>query len=224
MTALVVLAKAPRPGHSKTRLAPAFGFEGAACLAAAALQDTLEAVAATPADRRVLALDGRLGHGALPVDVPVGFEVVPQRGGTHAERIAAALAGCREPAVLVGMDTPQVTPGLLSLALDDSLSDDDVVDNIACLGPAEDGGWWALGLSRPARFAHAALAGVPMSVPWTGRAQLGRLQALGLRVTTLPRLRDVDTPDDAGSVAAASRGTRFARLHAELSAARVARA
>lgn len=220
MTALVVLAKAPRPGRSKTRLAPAFGFEGAARLAAAALQDTLDAAAATLADHRVLALDGTLGRGALPVDVPAGFEVVPQRSGTHAERIAAALGACREPALLIGMDTPQATPELLALAL--ALAGHDDGDEVACLGPAEDGGWWALGLSRPDRCAEAALSGVPMSVPWTGRAQLDRLLALRLRVTTLPELRDVDSPDDAAAVAAVAPQTRFASLHSELSAARVA--
>ena len=209
---LVVLAKAPVPGCVKTRLAPRFGDVGAALLAAAALQDTLDAVAATPARRRLLALDGDLAASAVRVDVPRGFEVVPQCAGPHAERIATALADCDGPALLVGMDTPQLTPALLR-PLDLAAAGPD-----AWLGHAEDGGWWALGLRRPRQLARAALRGVPMSTPGTGAAQAARLRALGLAVAELPPLRDVDEPADAAAVAAQAPGTRFAAVHRSLSA------
>ena len=208
---LVVLAKAPVAGLAKTRLAPRYGARGAALLAAAALQDTLDAVAAAPARRRVLVLAGDLAASAGPVDVPAGFEVVPQVPGTHAERIAAALGECTGPALLVGMDTPQLTPALLSLPGQAG----------AWLGPAQDGGWWALGFGDPARYASAALAGVPMSTPDTGAAQYRRLRALGLTVTRLPILRDVDDPADAAAVAALAPATRFAAVHRQLLAAAV---
>jgi glycosyltransferase A (GT-A) superfamily protein (DUF2064 family) len=211
MTTLLVLAKAPRAGCAKTRLAPTFGPDGAARLAAAALQDTLDAVAAAPARRRVLVLEGDL-EAAAPVDVPATVDVVPQVPGDHARRIAAALAGCRGPALLIGMDTPQVTPALLHL----SPGATGPLGADAWLGRAEDGGWWGLGLRRPDLHARAALAGVPMSTPRTGAAQHDRLRRLGLTVTLLPVLRDVDTPHDAAAVAAAAPGTRFARLHREL--------
>jgi len=57
LSALLVIARAPRPGHSKTRLCPPCTLEQAAGLAEAALKDTLEAVAATVVERRVLVLD-----------------------------------------------------------------------------------------------------------------------------------------------------------------------
>lgn len=204
---LLVLAKAPRPGLSKTRLAPAYGPDGAAALAAAALADTLAAAAAARVARRVLVLDG----GPVP-GVPPGFEVVPQAGGPHGHRIAAALAAVDGPALLIGMDTPQVTPDLLSPELTDPGIG-------AWFGPAEDGGWWALGLREPGRFAHRVLAGVPMSTSRTGAIQRERLVATGLVVADLPALRDVDEPADAEAVAAAAPGTRFA---AALRALRVA--
>jgi glycosyltransferase A (GT-A) superfamily protein (DUF2064 family) len=200
---LLVLAKAPRPGRSKTRLAPAFGLEGAARLAAAALADTLDAVAEAPAARRVLVLDG----GPLDVDgpcavaLPGGVEQSAQAGGSHADRIAAAFELSRGPALLVGMDTPQVTPALLTLPA--------VPKCDAWLGPAHDGGWWALALRHPRRDARRVLAGVPMSTPRTGAAQHRSLLAAGLRVAALPVLRDVDEPDDAVAVAALAPGTRF---------------
>ena len=206
---LVVLAKAPVAGLAKTRLAPRYGPRGAALLAAAALQDTLDAVAAAAARHRVLVLDGDLAQAVERVVVPPGFDVVPQVPGTHAERIAAALAGCSGATLLVGMDTPQLTPALLRVPGRTG----------ACLGPAADGGWWALGLRDPARHAAAALVGVAMSTPDTGAAQHRRLRDLGLRVTRLPLLRDVDEPDDADAVAALAPATRFAAAHRQLLAA-----
>ncbi|MFE9806437.1 DUF2064 domain-containing protein [Streptomyces sp. NPDC005548] len=190
---LLVIAKEPRPGRVKTRLTPPFTPEEAAALAEAALVDTLHAVAATPARRRVLVLDGAPGAW-----LPDGFDVVRQCAGTLDERLAAAFAGCDGPALLVGMDTPQVTPELLTV---------DFADCDAYFGPAEDGGFWALGLAEPD---PALLRGVPMSTHTTGAVQRARLVEAGLRVRDLPRLRDVDTAPDATAAAAAAPGGSFA--------------
>lgn len=193
MTTLLVIAKEPRPGRVKTRLTPPFTPREAASLAEAALVDTLRTVAAAPARRRVLVLEGAPGPW-----LPPGFDVVPQSAGGLDERLAAAFAGCEGPALLIGMDTPQVTREHLT------------VDFSACdayFGPAEDGGFWALGLAVPD---PELLRGVPMSTPTTGAVQRARLVAAGLRVRDLPRLRDVDTARDAESVARAAPGSRFA--------------
>ncbi|MBQ0998512.1 MULTISPECIES: DUF2064 domain-containing protein [Streptomyces] len=191
MTTLLVIAKEPRPGRVKTRLTPPFTPEEAATLAEAALADTLDTVARTPARRRVLVLDGSPGPW-----LPPGFDVVPQSGGGLDERLAAAFAACDGPALLIGMDTPQVTPELLTV---------DWADCDAYFGRARDGGFWALGLAEPD---PDRLRGVPMSQPYTGAAQRARLA--GLRVRDLPALRDVDTAHDAGLVAADAPGGRFA--------------
>jgi glycosyltransferase A (GT-A) superfamily protein (DUF2064 family) len=68
----------------------------------------------------------------------------------------------------------------------------------AVLGPAEDGGWWLLGLHDP-EFAEC-LRKVPMSQPDTGERSLQALRAAGLRVRLLATLADVDTIDDIESV------------------------
>ncbi|WP_405452048.1 DUF2064 domain-containing protein [Streptomyces erythrochromogenes] len=198
MSTLLVIAKAPVPGRVKTRLTTRFTPEQAAGLARAALEDTLAAVLATPCTRRVLVLDGRPGPW-----VPPGVEVVPQCAGGLDVRLAAAFALAEGPALLIGMDTPQVTPDLLAAGLDFTGAD-------ARYGPADDGGFWALGLAAPD---PALLLGVPMSVPHTGEVQRRRLTAAGLAVRDLPELCDVDTPADAEQVAAAAPGTRFAALH-----------
>ena len=89
----------------------------------------------------------------------------------------------------------------------------------AVLGPALDGGYWAIGLKEPDM---RVFDGVPMSTPHTGSAQLVRLRALGLRTAALPALRDVDTIEDARRVAREAPATRFARAVRELSAAHAA--
>jgi hypothetical protein len=199
MTALVVLAKAPRPGHSKTRLCPPCTPGQAAALARAALADTLAAARATSAERHVLVLDGPVGDW-----LPPGFEVLAQRGDGLDERLAHAFADAGGPALLIGMDTPQVTPRDLGEALERL----GAPGSDAVLGPAPDGGYWAVGL----RVAdERAFLGVPMSTAGTYRVQLERLRSLGLHVGRLPALRDVDRIADARAVAAMAPGGRFAR-------------
>jgi len=196
--ALIVIAKQPLPGRSKTRLTPPCTPAQAAGLAEAALADTLAAVARAPASRRVLALDGVPGEW-----LPPGFEVVKQGEGGLGVRLAAAFGSICGPALLVGMDTPQLTPDLLATSARTLMGDG--VD--AVLGPAPDGGYWAIGLrgSHPRAFDR-----VPMSAANTCEVQLRRLRALGLRHRMLPALRDFDTIEDAHVVASSCRGSRFA--------------
>jgi len=196
--ALVVIAKAPAAGRSKTRLCPPCTPEQAAKLAEAALRNTIATVAATPARRRIVALDG-----AADGFVPTGFEVQGQRGEGLGARLGHALVAAGGPAVVVGMDTPQLGAALLREAARRLIQPG--VD--AVLGPALDGGYWTIGLRRPD---PAVFRGVPMSSAETCEAQRGRLEALGLRTAILPPLRDVDTIDDAAAVAAAAPDTEFA--------------
>ena len=202
---LIVIAKAPVAGKAKTRLIPDLGAAGAAAVAEACLLDTLEAVVDTPAARRVLVLEGEPGDW-----IPGQFEVVPQREGD----LDVSLAGAFEdsgaaPALLVGMDTPQVTPQLLVrcvAALETGAHD-------AVIGGAPDGGYWAIGLreSDPRVF-----EGVPMSEDDTGERQRERLRELGLSFAELPEVRDVDTIDSLRAVAAEAPETRCARALARL--------
>lgn len=204
MTAtLAVIAKAPIPGLSKTRLCPPLTPEQAAGVAAAALADTLAAVAGASAGRRVLVLDGAPGPW-----MPTGtwLEVIPQRGGGLDERLANAFADIGGPAFVIGMDTPQIRPETLSHAVERLSA------SPAILGPALDGGYWGIGLRVPDR---RALVGVPMSTADTCAAQLTRLRELGLDVDELEALRDIDTYEDALAVARLAPDTRVA---AELAA------
>jgi rSAM/selenodomain-associated transferase 1 len=199
---VVVIAKEPVPGRVKTRLTPPFSPWQAARLAEAALADTLTAAVQVPAARPVVALDGAPGSW-----LPDGCDVIAQRGRGLDQRIAAAFseayARLSVPVVLIGMDTPQVTPELLEAALRPLA--DGTAD--AAFGPAHDGGFWLLGLRRPD---PRLVLGVPMSTAHTGAVQLARLLAAGLRVHQLPRCLDVDTAADAVAVAGQAPQSRFA--------------
>jgi uncharacterized protein len=206
--ALVVIAKAPVAGRSKTRLTPPCSPHEAALLARAALQDTLDAVAATPVARRVCVLEGEPGDW-----LPEGFEVIQQRGDGLDERLAHAFAAVGEPAVLIGMDTPQVTPELLGAGLGALECFESV------FGAALDGGYWGIGLREPD---DAVFAGVPMSATHTGAVQRARLAVLGHRTAVLPPLLDVDTFADARLVAAEAPDGAFAHALATMALAEMA--
>jgi hypothetical protein len=202
--ALLVIAKEPLPGQAKTRLTPPCSPAQAAALATAALQDTLAVVSRTPAARRVLVFqgDGRRWR-------PRGFELVNQRGDGLGERLAAAFADVGSPALLVGMDTPQITPRMLTDAIR-ALHEPDVD---AVLGPTLDGGYWSVGLKAEV---PTAFDRVPMSSRSTCQRQRERFGELGLRIHEPPLLRDVDTIEDARAVAGVAPHTRFARAFAGL--------
>lgn len=201
---VMVVAKEPVAGRSKTRLCPPCNAAEAAAVAEVALAHTLEAAIAAGVERRLLALDGSPGPW-----LPPGFEVVPQADGDLGRRLAHAWSHIDGPCVQVGMDTPQVT----GANLDAALAALDGAD--AALGPAVDGGWWALAMGHPEA---GMFDGVAMSRADTGIQQRRRLTALGLAVVDLPPMRDVDTFDDAVAVAAAMPGSDFAGLVAQLSA------
>jgi rSAM/selenodomain-associated transferase 1 len=195
---VLVLAKSPWPGRVKTRLCPPCTPDQAARIAAAALADTLDTVAALAVRRRILVLDG-----PVPRWVPDTFAVHRQVDGSLGERLAAALGPVRGFALLVGMDTPQLGARDIEHALTRLAAP--ACD--AVLGPALDGGWWGLGVARPVA---GLFTGVPMSAPNTGARQLDRLRSLGLRTSVLDGMRDVDEIGDARAVAAMVPGSRFA--------------
>ena len=210
---LLVVAKAPVAGLAMTRLAAVVGPEAAADIAAAALLDTLDAVAAAPVATRVVAITGDLAKARAAPEIRDrlrAFTVIPQRGEDFADRQAnahvdAARAAGPMPVLQIGMDTPQVTAELLTRCADTLLRVP------AVLGMAADGGWWVLGV-RSAGMAQA-LRGVPMSRGDTGALTFAALARRGIEVTLVQELRDVDTVEDVAAVRGAGAAeSRFARV------------
>ncbi|WP_067900174.1 TIGR04282 family arsenosugar biosynthesis glycosyltransferase [Nocardia vaccinii] len=211
---LLVIAKAPIAGFAKTRLTPDFSPREAAQLAAAALLDTLRSVRYSGARHRMVAWTGDLTRAERSDELSTAlreFDLIPQRGDTFGRRLANAHADAARmglPVLQIGMDTPQAGPALLAVSATLLLECGDAV-----LGPASDGGWWALGLTdpRPAR----TLAEIPMSTAHTGDLTREALSRCGCRVRRLPVLTDVDTATDALSVAREHRG-HFSRTLEQL--------
>ncbi|OBK98370.1 glycosyltransferase involved in cell wall biogenesis [Mycobacterium sp. 1245499.0] len=207
---LLVVAKAPEPGRAKTRLAATVGDRVAAEIAAAALLDTLDAVAAAPVAARVVALTGDLAGAANVAEIRqrlASFTVIAQRGEDFAARLANAHADAADglPVLQIGMDTPQVSADLLGGCARRLL------EAPAVLGPAHDGGWWVLGVGEPAMA--QCLRTVPMSVPDTAELTLKALRDNGIDVVTVQTLADVDVVDDVAVVReACAPGSRFARV------------
>jgi glycosyltransferase A (GT-A) superfamily protein (DUF2064 family) len=205
---ILVMAKAPVPGRVKTRLCPPCTPLEAADIARAALCDTLGAAVAggrSVGRSVVLALAGEPGPW-----VPPEIHVVAQIDGTFNERLRAAWTHLPNGGIQIGMDTPQVTAELLEVALQATAASG------AALGPADDGGWWILGLRRPD---ERVFDDVAMSTATTGRQQLDRLRALGYSPALLPVLTDIDSWADACQVASSLPGSRTAAAVSRVTAA-----
>ncbi len=189
--ALVLMAKQPAPGHTKTRLSPPLSPEDAAELYRCFLLDKLAqmhqvdgadlAVAYWPATAR-----------DYFADLAPGFELIRQAGANLAERLRNVfdLAFDRGYAQVMAIDgdTPTLPAGYLRQGF--RRLDDPAVDVV--LGPCEDGGYYAIGMKRP----HPTLFDVTMSTPRVVEDTLARAAAAGLRMALLPRWYDVDTPAD----------------------------
>jgi uncharacterized protein len=207
---VLVVAKAPEPGRAKTRLAATVGDRVAADIAAAALLDTLDAVAAAPVAARVVAFTGDVDAAARAAEIRrrlESFSVIPQRGDDFADRLANAHADSADgyPVLQIGMDTPQVTAELLTDCARRLL------DAPAVLGLAHDGGWWVLGVGEPTMA--ECLRTVPMSQPDTGELTLKALRDNGIDVARVQRLADIDVVGDVAAVRqACGPASRFARV------------
>jgi glycosyltransferase A (GT-A) superfamily protein (DUF2064 family) len=198
---LVVLANEPRADLMDGRLSPPWTLGQAAKVREAALVDTLAVVAAAPASRRVLALEGEPGAW-LPTD----FDVVVRRGGSLGNLLFGTFEDCfhvsEDPVVLIGMDTPQLTvEQLLTVRmLLESTAD-------AVVGLTPSGGTWLIGLNH---LHPDAFSGVPASDDDTGDAQLERLRICGYRVSVTDHLRELNDSRDAVEIAALMPGSRLA--------------
>lgn len=194
-TVLTVMAKAPRPGRAKTRLAASLGGALAARLARALLRDTWSSASRLPGVAARISTPDPSALGRI-----LGVRCHLQGDGDLGDRIERALLeGLREAdrALVIGSDAPDVPPAAIR-AVVDALSTMDVV-----LGPVPDGGFWILGVRR---WVPGILAGVRWSVEDTLEQVEDRLDAAGLTRARGPAWQDVD--DAAGLDALADRLAR----------------
>jgi rSAM/selenodomain-associated transferase 1 len=187
--ALAVMAKAPRAGKVKTRLAPALGFDGSAAINVCFLRDTTRTsaqingahglVCYTPVGDEV-AFDGLL---------PEGFALMVQRGDAFGERLLAAaedILSCGFGAVcLIDSDSPTLPAVALQGAVEALARPGDRV----VLGGSDDGGYYLIGLKR----AHAApFERITWSTASVYAETVERCAEAGLELVPLPVWYDVD--------------------------------
>ncbi len=188
--ALLVVAKRPAPGQTKTRLTPPLSPEQAAQLYACFLYDTIALMRAVPNVERMIAYAPENECGYFEHLAP-DLGLVPQIGASLGERLDNALTGCLrngfERAVIMDSDSPTLPPAYVARAFDE-LATADVV-----LGPCEDGGYYLIGLKHPQ---PRLLREVQMSTPTVLRDTLELAEGEGLRVALLPAWYDVDTREE----------------------------
>ncbi len=189
--ALLIFSRYPRLGRVKTRLQRTLGAERALDLHTAFLLDTLERTARLPARRHLFLAD--CDEAEAKEFAADGLEVHPQTGSDLGDRMWNAYRSAvrkSDAAVLIGADSPTLP---LSYIEDAFAALREVA---VAIGPAEDGGYYLLGLARPLRRLF-------YGIDWgTGEVLRQTLQRLGeTSYRTLPPWADVDTPRDLARLA-----------------------
>lgn len=200
--ALLIMAKRPVSGRTKTRLVPPLSPGQATALYECFLRDTVELVRQVPDVKPVIVYTPTSAENYF-ADLAPDSERFPQRGPDLGARLDNGLThylglGYRQVAA-INSDGPTLPLAYLSAAFAKLQGETDVV-----LGPSDDGGYYLIGLKRPV---PRLLREVRMSTPHVTTDTLALAVEEGLRVALLPNWYDVD---DAESLA---------RLKAELAAA-----
>lgn len=189
---LIIYAKAPVAGMAKTRLFPHISFEEAALLHEAMVADMVDMCSSmpqfklwlsyTPPNSLGLFMD-LLGNRAMEYRVQEGEDLGERM---HQSFRSAFKEGARR-AVIVGTDVPSIRPDFIHSAFN-GLSKADLV-----IGPAKDGGYYLIGLKRPA---PEIFTGIEWSGPDVLASSLDTAKRLGLKTALLPPLGDIDTFED----------------------------
>jgi rSAM/selenodomain-associated transferase 1 len=182
---VVLFTRFPEPGRAKTRLIPILGANAAAALHRRLTERTVVTLRASglPIELRIT--------GAAPERfrdwLGDGLHSVDQGQGDLGERLNRAAA--ETPLIMVGADAPALTVRHLRDA------QAALATRPAVIGPAEDGGYYLLGLATPMPFLFGAM-------PWGTASVLAetrrRLEERGVTPTLLEVLADLDRPEDLG--------------------------
>lgn len=186
---VIVFVKAPRPGAVKTRLAKTLGAESACGAYRQLVETLLKELSSLPAvELRFTPDDAQAEIQSWLGEV---WQARPQGSGDLGQRMQAAFADAfatgASRVAIVGSDCPEVTAADIRQAWSELKSHDLVI------GPAMDGGYWLIGLTReqPELF-----KGISWSSEHVLAETLQRAKGAGLRVQLLRILSDVDTEKD----------------------------
>jgi rSAM/selenodomain-associated transferase 1 len=199
VTGVLIMARAPRPGDTNTRLEPLLGPVGCARLQAELIRHT--AGWASRATRTAwLAFTPPDARAELAGLVPRRVRLFPQDGRDLGARLRNATEAIarrhRGPLAVIGTDAPELGPVHLQFAEHALATGHD-----ACLVPSLDGGYALIALAHPTP--------APFDLPpdaWGGPDVLAltmtTLASAGFTTALLEPVRDLDTPADARHIAA----------------------
>ena len=191
--ALAAMAKVPIAGEVKTRLSPPLTPEQAAELARCFLADRVEQLRGLPASDRLVAFTPPEREASSVCSCPGTSGCCPSDGADLGARMSRLLSDLLAEgyagAIALGTDTPTLPTAYLAEACEALRSGAaDVV-----LGPSEDGGYYLIGLGRPA---PELFVNVPWSTATVYAETLARARASGRRISVLPTWFDVDRVPD----------------------------
>ncbi|MDY7098324.1 MAG: TIGR04282 family arsenosugar biosynthesis glycosyltransferase [Pseudomonadota bacterium] len=180
---LILFARYPVPGECKTRLIPAVGPEGAAAIHRQLAQRTAELLRTSGCEVTV-AITGA-DPDAFARWLGAGMDFVPQTDGDLTDRLLPFVD--HAPVIFFGSDTPDLSASHIDEAVR-ALVNSEVV-----IGPAEDGGYYLIGMQRPLpELLTDMLWSTDQVLPET----LRRLEQMGIAPHLLETLSDCDTPED----------------------------
>ena len=186
--AAAIFARAPSPGHSKTRLIPLLGARGAADFQAALLADAVRKIGTlTGPISRYIFISGR----NFPIaSAFADFGLQQQRGRNLGDRLGRAfrqLLQRHSAAIVIGTDSPLLPSGILRQAARELRLCD------AVLGPCPDGGYYLIGLRRmsPGLFRE-----VRWGTPHAFRDTLANMLGRSFSCSILEPAADIDRPED----------------------------
>ena len=208
MTTLIVFVKNPIPGAVKTRLQTRYAPDQVAALYTAFVRDVLARAESIDIDRRVIAFDPPDAESEVRALFGGGkaqWQYVPQvqddLGARMREALVQQLDAGASAVVLIGTDIPSLPAHHITQAFD-LLRAKDVV-----LGPSTDGGYYLVGVSKPA---PEIFEDVEWSTPSVLSQTIDRVQRAGHTLGLVPPYFDVDTPDELDFLLAQARATKLA--------------
>lgn len=194
---IAIITRLPIPGHTKTRLIPALGADGAARLHAQLIAHTLaaaDAFAENTAARITVWVDAPADEAAavLGTHRTLAQQPAGDLGARMTAAFDAAFADGAGSAVAIGSDCPRLDASVLAAAFRELETAD------AVIGPAADGGYYLIGFTADAwgRARETVFSVIPWSGPTTAEVQREKLATAGLTIAGLPKLADIDEPGD----------------------------
>ncbi|MBC8207583.1 glycosyltransferase [Methanococcoides sp. SA1] len=194
---IILFTRYPEPGHCKTRLIPAVGADGAAALQKWMTEQTvssIKAVTANDSPTLEIHFDGGDEH-LMQHWLGQNLRYRPQSAGDIGQRMTRSFCPQFQDAtrvLLLGSDCPQISPAILTEALN-SLDNHDLV-----LGPTHDGGYYLIGTTN--RLPYVTCSQLFSNINWSTKTvfteTMNRVSQLHLNCHRLPKLYDIDTADD----------------------------